>query len=92
MALKPLAVVLCAMALSAPSSAATINHDNFNNFVEGALKVYSKFQEPSKQESEQFYSFLKSKWTSCQPDTCKVEGQRVGEEYAAMNQVKLDNY
>ena len=63
---------------------------SFNSYFEGALQVYSKFKEPSKQESEQFYSFIKSKW---QKETCVkncvVDGKSAGLEYAWRNSVEL---
>lgn len=66
---------------------------NFQVFADGAMKVYSLFQEPSKQESEQFYSFIKQKWDkeACVSNSCEVDGLNAGKEYAAINRVKLDN-
>lgn len=63
----------------------------FNQYVEGAMAVYSKFKEPSKQESEQFFTFIKSKW---QKETCvtncKNDGLRAGKEYASVMNVEFD--
>lgn len=63
----------------------------FKQYVEGAMAVYSKFKEPSKQESEQFYTFIKSKW---QKETCisncKTDGLKAGHEYAVRMNVEID--
>lgn len=63
----------------------------FNQYVEGAMAIYSQFKEPSKQESEQFYTFIKSKW---QKETCvrscKSDGLRAGKEYASVMNVEFD--
>lgn len=63
----------------------------FNQYVEGAMAIYSKFKEPSKQESEQFYTFIKSKWQkeTCIND-CKNNGFRAGKEYASVMNVEFD--
>lgn len=63
----------------------------FNQYVEGALNVYSKFKEPSKQQSEQFYTFIKSKWQkeTCVAD-CKNDGVRAGQEYASRMNVEIE--
>lgn len=63
----------------------------FNQYVEGAMAVYSKFKEPSKQESEQFFTFIKSKWQkeTC-VTSCKNDGQRAGIEYASVMKVEFD--
>lgn len=66
--------------------------EGFNQYVEGALKVYSQFQKPSKQESEQFYSFIKNKWStvSCTSE-CSVTGINVGLQYASQMRIPLDH-
>ncbi|QPB08927.1 rI-like antiholin [Klebsiella phage Metamorpho] len=91
MAFKPICLALvlgCGISLPAAS------HDisNFNSYVEGALKVYAQFKEPSKQESEQFYGFLKSKWKSevCSKN-CDLVGRNAGVEYANRMRIQLDN-
>lgn len=63
----------------------------FNQYVEGAMAVYSKFKEPSKYESEQFYTFIKSKWQkeTC-VSNCKNDGAKAGQEYAARMNVEFD--
>ena len=91
MAFKPICLALvlgCGISLPAAS------HDisSFNSYVEGALKVYAQFKEPSKQESEQFYGFLKSKWKTeaCLKD-CGPLGRTAGVEYANRMRIQLDN-
>ncbi|HFG0932102.1 TPA: hypothetical protein ACGE0Z_002425 [Klebsiella pneumoniae] len=66
--------------------------EGFNQYVEGALKVYSQFQKPSKQESEQFYSFIKNKWStvSCTSE-CSVTGINAGLQYASQMRIPLDH-
>ncbi len=65
--------------------------ESFNQYVEGAMAVYSKFKEPSKQESELFFTFIKSKWQkeTC-VNSCKTDGLRAGEEYASVMNVEFD--
>lgn len=91
MAFKPICLALvlgCGISLPAAS------HDisSFNSYVEGALTVYAQFKEPSKQESEQFYGFLKSKWKTeiCSND-CGPRGRNAGVEYANRMRIQLDN-
>lgn len=66
---------------------------NFQVYADGAMKVYFLFQEPSKHESEQFYSFIKNKWDqdSCVKETCALNGEQAAKEYAKINRVKLEN-
>ncbi|UYM28759.1 lysis inhibition regulator membrane protein [Serratia phage vB_SspM_LC53] len=67
---------------------------SFNQYVEGALTVYSKFKEPSKQQSEKFFAFIQAKWQEkdgvCDRD-CSVDGKHAGIEYAYSMKVPLDN-
>lgn len=55
----------------------------FNTYAEGAMSVYSKLKEPSKEESEQFYAFIKTKWeeTNCQNNKCSEDGKSAAQEY-----------
>ena len=85
-----LALVLgCGISLPAASHN---DISDYNSYVEGALQVYAKFKEPSKQESEQFYAFVQSKWKSetCSKD-CDSLGRSAGEEYANRMRIQLDN-
>lgn len=65
----------------------------YSKYVEGALKVYMQFQEPSVQESNKFLTFVNARWQNvnrtCISDTCDVEGQNAGKEYANVYKVKL---
>lgn len=67
------------------------NDESFDRYVEGALQVYSKFKEPSKQESEQFFAFIQQKWekTECR-DSCSSEGQQAGKEYVWLMNTPLE--
>lgn len=92
MAFKPLCLALvlgCGISLPAASHE---DISDFDSYVQGALQVYAKFKEPSKQESEQFYSFIKSKWASesCSKD-CDSLGRSAGKEYANTMRIQLDN-
>lgn len=62
----------------------------FNNYVEGALEVYSQFKRPSKEESEKFYSFLKTKWnnTDCSK-ACSKAGYAIGQQYAKEQNIEI---
>lgn len=86
-----LALVLgCCVSL--PASSQDNKDAGFNSYVEGALEVYALFKEPSKQESEQFYSYIKSKWeiSDCK-DNCSELGRSTGVEYANRMRIQLDN-
>ena len=66
--------------------------EGFNQYVEGALKVYAQFQKPSKQESEQFYSFIKNKWSTVNcTSECSVTGINAGLQYASQMRIPLDH-
>jgi hypothetical protein len=72
------------------SSAAQANDKEFNNFVEGALEVYSQFKKPSKAESERFYSFLQAKWSSNEcTQNCSVAGYNTGKQYVKEKNVEI---
>ena len=57
MTLRALAAILFAATLISPVSA---EEANFEQYADGAMAVYSKFKEPSKEESERFFSFIKN--------------------------------
>lgn len=62
----------------------------FDQFVEGALVIYSQFQTPSKKESEDFYKHIKSQWTESQCSSkCSSWGALVAEDYAEQKQIKI---
>ena len=62
----------------------------FDQFVEGALVIYSQFQEPNKKESEEFYKHIKSKWTDSQCSTkCSTWGALVAEDYVEQRNIKI---
>ncbi|ADJ19435.1 lysis inhibition [Acinetobacter phage 133] len=66
------------------------NPDKFNTYFEGAMTVYSQFENPSKDESERFYAFVKSKWTetSCKND-CTEWGQVTAKEYVKRKNIQV---
>lgn len=84
----------CALILSIismPSLEAKKPEDrDFNRFVEGSLEVYSQFEQPSKEESERFYDYVKSNWSSteCKYD-CRAEGQKTAYKYVIEKDVKI---
>lgn len=86
---------LCfALGMSAALVVLPTNADgSFDQYIEGALKVYSQFQSPSKQESEQFYSFVKTKW---QKQNCTKEcidtGTKVALEYAVLMNTPMESH
>lgn len=63
---------------------------HFNNYVEGALVVYSQFKKPTKEESEEFYSFIKTKWsyTKCSID-CSEKGEQVAARYVEIKNIEI---
>lgn len=90
MAFKHSLCLVFGICISLPAVAS--NMEGFNQYVEGALKVYSQFQTPSKQESEQFYSFIKNKWSTenCTSE-CSVTGINAGLQYASQMRIPLDH-
>ncbi|QQV88959.1 rI lysis inhibition regulator membrane protein [Providencia phage PSTRCR_121] len=82
--------LLCAICLS---SFAKTSDTEFNEYVEGALVVYAQIKEPSKEESERFYNFVKKKWAdvNCESSTCLADGERIGREYVYIQQKELIN-
>ena len=89
MTLRALAAILFAATLISPVSA---EEANFEQYADGAMAVYSKFKEPSKEESERFFSFIKQKWaaSSCTTE-CTQEGVHAGKQYVSLAKVKLEN-
>jgi hypothetical protein len=83
MALKTLFLSALIGVAMIPSSYADVNvNSRFDEYFEGALKVYSQYKIYNKQESEQFFSFVKSKWESNKcTNSCEADGVRVGQEY-----------
>lgn len=83
------ATVLCTCLSFSMSVSAS---EEFDQYVEGALKVYSQFQKPSKEESEQFYSFIKDKWNSekCTSE-CSITGMNAGIQYANQMGITLED-
>lgn len=74
-------ILLCLSILL--SSAYASDDKYFNVYAEGAMSVYSKLKEPSKEESVQFYAFIKTKWeeTNCQNNKCGEDGKSAAQEY-----------
>lgn len=66
------------------------HHQDFDNYVEGALEVYSQFKTPSKKESEEFYKFIREKWVYVEcSNNCSKYGYLVGNEYAEKKNVQI---
>ena len=64
----------------------------FDQYFQGALTVYSQFKEPSKEESEEFFAFIKTKWTYETCDrACSNEGVKAGHEYVYVKNIPLDS-
>lgn len=91
--IRVLSISLLLGASLAPNVSSAENA-SFNQYVEGALTVYSKFKEPSKQQSEKFFAFISEKWEQksgmCERN-CSVDGMSAGKEYAYRMKVPLDN-
>ncbi len=91
--MRAVLILLCSLSISAANASPTNPPkppEDFNNYVEGAMVVYSQFKTPSKQESEEFYKFIKSKWiyTQC-TDNCAQLGFKVGSEYAERKNIEI---
>ncbi|ANA49452.1 lysis inhibition [Salmonella phage vB_SnwM_CGG4-1] len=81
MALRALFLSALIWILSIPAQADVFN-PKFDEYFEGALKVYTHYKIYNKQESEQFFSFVKSKWDSqsC-AESCEAKGAEVAKQY-----------
>lgn len=80
--------------MNSTHSAENKKNEDFDNYVEGALVVYSQFKTPSKKESEEFYDFIKNKWvyTFCDEKNCNKKGEKVALQYVEINNIeKKDN-
>lgn len=89
---RSIIISLCVLFI-ASAQAGTSKSDtpkDFDNYVEGALIVYSQFVTPSKKESEEFYNFVKSKWqtTRCS-NNCASLGYKAGSEYAEHKNIEI---
>lgn len=91
MSLSKLSVLVIFIACFISPSMSVADEHKENQFFEGAMTIYSKFKEPSKEHSEEFYAFIKSKWQQAKCDTsCSVDGKDAAHEYAMKKQVKLE--
>lgn len=81
--------LIIASAYASPTNPPKVPED-FNEYVEGALVVYSQFKTPSKHESEEFYKFIKTKWSYSQcADNCAQLGFKAGSEYAEKKNIEI---
>lgn len=82
--------VLITLALMSSLACSAKEPDKFNTYFEGAMTVYSQFENPSKVESERFYAFVKSKWTetSCKSD-CTEWGYITAKEYVKQKNIQV---
>lgn len=84
-------MLILSLACSYAHSKPVEDSSKFNTYVEGAMEVYSQFKTPSKEESEEFYDFVKSKWiTSRCESNCDKWGYLVGKEYADKKKVDVE--
>lgn len=94
--IRTLIISLCCLiflsAQAYPSISITKQDKDFDNYVEGALNVYSQFKTPTKKESENFYNFIKSKWvyTRCSTD-CSEKGEKVAAMYVEIKNIEIKN-
>ncbi|ATN93074.1 rI-like periplasmic antiholin [Salmonella phage Melville] len=81
MALRALFLSALIGIMCVPVHADTFN-PKFDEYFEGALKVYTQYKIYNKRESEQFFSFVKSKWDSqsCN-ESCEAKGAEVAKQY-----------
>lgn len=91
-----LAIMISVILSTSVSSADNLKHvdtkESFCDYANGAMTVYSKFKQPSKEQSEKFFSFVRSKWQTaeCSSD-CSSAGVKAGKEYAYLMNVPMDN-
>lgn len=92
MALKALFLSALIGITCIPAQANSLN-PKFDEYFEGALKVYSQYKIYNKQESEQFFSFVKSKWDrqSC-TNSCEAAGVEVAKEYYTNRLIEKENH
>lgn len=86
-------IILCSCGIysTASDNIAVDTQDSFNDYANGAMSVYSKFQKPSKEQSESFYAFIKSKWQSSDCSVnCSNVGVQAGQEYAMLMNIQMD--
>lgn len=85
-------ILLAVFAFAAVVISPTRADDTFKEYAAGAMTVYSKFAEPSKEESERFLAFIKTRWESNRcVNHCAIEGKNAGEQYVAQMQVPVDD-
>ena len=86
-----LIISLCSLIIvsTQASPSALKSNKSFDNYVEGAMTVYSQFKRPSKDQSEEFYKFIKGKWvyTVCSSD-CSKEGAKNAYKYVEIKNVE----
>lgn len=93
-----LAIFVTVVLSTSVSSADNLNNvdnttqESFCDYANGAMTVYSKFKKPSKEQSEKFFSYVKTKWQNAQCSAdCSDQGIKAGKEYAYLMNVPMDN-
>ena len=88
--MKQILLALCFIIPLNTSSHSLFPERDYDNFVSGAMEVYSQFKTPSKEESEKFYSFVQSTWnkTTCNVD-CSEVGGFVAKQYAKERKIEI---
>lgn len=83
---------LCSTTIFADDVSTIDTTKSFNDYANGAMSVYTKFKQPSKEQSEKFFAFVKTKWQSSQCSVnCSTAGENAGKEYAYTMNVPMDN-
>ena len=90
--IKNLTAALTALLLVSSASASEPKEERYIQFFDGAMTVYTKFQEFNKEESVRFENFINSRWASKKCSfNCIDDGREAAKEYAAKMKVKLNN-
>lgn len=84
--------VFLATSVSSADDIKVNTKESFNDYTDGAMTVYFKFKQPSKEQSEKFFAFVRSKWQDAQcSDNCEIAGIKAGKDYAYLMNVPMDN-
>lgn len=60
------------------------NTNNIQQYLDGAMTVYTKFDSPNKQQSDEFLSYIKSEWKESNCFDCRGYGVSVAEKYVSI--------
>lgn len=90
--MSPIKTLACLCLFALPALGNTSDEKQFQEYAEGALSVYAQIKEPSKEESERFYTYIKKRWeqSNCTSTTCTKDGMTAAKEYVYVWKKELD--